>query len=33
LRTTVIVMLVGGFAAAVVGGAFGAFINKVAPIS
>jgi hypothetical protein len=33
LRTTVLVMLVGGFAAAVVGGAFGAFINKVAPIS
>jgi hypothetical protein len=33
LRMTVIVMLVGGFAAAVVGGAFGAFINKVAPIS
>jgi hypothetical protein len=33
LRTAVIVMIVGGFAAAVVGGAFGAFINKVAPIS
>jgi len=33
LRTATIVMLVGGFAAAVVGGAFGAFINKVAPIS
>jgi hypothetical protein len=33
LRMAVIVMLVGGFAAAVVGGAFGAFINKVAPIS
>ena len=33
LRAAVIVMLVGGFAAAVVGGAFGAFINKVAPIS
>lgn len=33
LRSTVIVMLVGGFAAAVVGGAFGAFINKVAPIT
>ena len=32
LRMAVIVMLVGGFAAAVVGGAFGAFINKVAPI-
>jgi hypothetical protein len=28
----IIVMLVGAFAAAVVGGAFGAFINKVAPI-
>ncbi|MBI4884294.1 MAG: hypothetical protein HY826_09610 [Actinobacteria bacterium] len=33
LRTTVIVMLVGSFLAAVVGGALGAFINKVAPIS
>jgi hypothetical protein len=33
LRMTVIVMIVGGFAAAVVGGAFGAFINKIAPIS
>ena len=33
LRMATIVMLVGGFAAAVVGGAFGAFINKVAPIS
>jgi hypothetical protein len=33
LRTAVIVMIVGGFAAAVVGGAFGAFINKIAPIS
>lgn len=33
LRTTVIVMLVGSFLAAVIGGAFGAFINKVAPIS
>jgi len=33
LRMAVIVLLVAGFAAAVVGGAFGAFINKVAPIS
>jgi hypothetical protein len=33
LRTAIIVMLVGAFGAAVVGGAFGAFINKVAPIS
>ena len=33
LRTAIIVMLVGAFAAAAVGGAFGAFINKVAPIS
>lgn len=33
LRTAVIVMIVGGFGAAVVGGAFGAFINKIAPIS
>jgi hypothetical protein len=33
LRTTVIVMLVASFAAAAVAGAFGAFINKVAPIS
>lgn len=32
LRAMVIVMFVGGFAAAVVGGAFGAFLNKVAPI-
>jgi hypothetical protein len=32
LRMAVIVMVVGGFAAAVVAGAFGAFINKVAPI-
>jgi hypothetical protein len=32
LRAMVIVMLVGAFAAAVVGGAFGAFLNKVAPI-
>jgi len=33
LRMAILVMLVGAFAAAVVGGAFGAFINKVAPIS
>lgn len=33
LRAVVIVMLVGAFAAAVVGGAFGAFLNKIAPIS
>lgn len=32
LRTAVIVMFVGAFAAAVVGGAFGAFLNKIAPI-
>lgn len=32
LRASVIVMFVAAFAAAVVGGAFGAFINKVAPI-
>lgn len=32
LRAMVIVMFVGGFAAAVVAGAFGAFLNKVAPI-
>jgi hypothetical protein len=32
LRAVVILMFVGAFAAAVVGGAFGAFINKVAPI-
>lgn len=32
LRAAVIVMLVGAFAAAAVGGAFGAFLNKVAPI-
>jgi hypothetical protein len=32
LRMAIIVMIVGAFAAAVVGGAFGAFINKVAPI-
>jgi hypothetical protein len=33
LRMATIVMLVGAFAAAVVAGVFGAFINKVAPIS
>jgi len=33
LRTAIIVMLVGAFAAAAVAGVFGAFINKVAPIS
>lgn len=32
LRTTIIVLFVAAFAAAVVGGAFGAFLNKVAPI-
>jgi hypothetical protein len=32
LRAIVIVMFVGAFAAAVIGGAFGAFLNKVAPI-
>ena len=32
LRAAVIVMFVGAFAAAAVGGAFGAFLNKVAPI-
>ncbi|HEX2369752.1 MAG TPA: hypothetical protein VHM29_10940 [Acidimicrobiia bacterium] len=32
LRAAVIVMLVGAFAAAAIGGAFGAFINKIAPI-
>ena len=32
LRMSVIIMLVGSFAAAVIAGAFGAFINKVAPI-
>jgi hypothetical protein len=32
LRNAVLVMFVAAFAAAVVGGAFGAFINKVAPI-
>lgn len=33
LRAVSIVMFVGAFAAAVVGGAFGAFLNKVAPIA
>ncbi|MCZ7526518.1 MAG: hypothetical protein M5U14_09180 [Acidimicrobiia bacterium] len=33
VRTAVIVMFVAAFAAAAVGGAFGAFLNKVAPIS
>jgi hypothetical protein len=32
LRAVAIVMFVGAFAAAAVGGAFGAFLNKVAPI-
>jgi len=32
LRAVAIVMFVGAFGAAVVGGAFGAFLNKVAPI-
>ena len=32
LRAAVIVMMVGAFAAAAVGGAFGAFLNKIAPI-
>jgi hypothetical protein len=32
LRNAVLIMVVAAFAAAVVGGAFGAFINKVAPI-
>ena len=32
LRTATMVMFVGAFAAAAVGGVFGAFINKVAPI-
>jgi hypothetical protein len=32
LRAAVIVMLVAAFAAAAVGGAFGAFLNKIAPI-
>lgn len=33
IRAAVIVMFVGAFAAAVVGGAFGAFLNKIAPIT
>jgi hypothetical protein len=33
LRAVVVVMFVSAFAAAVVGGAFGAFLNKVAPIA
>ena len=33
LRTALIVMVVGAFAAAAAAGAYGAFINKVAPIS
>lgn len=33
LRTATIVMLVGGFAAAVIGGLYGAFLNKIAPIA
>jgi len=33
LRTAIIVMLVGAFGAAAIAGVFGAFINKVAPIS
>ncbi len=32
LRTAIIVMLIGAFAAAAVAGAYGAFINKAAPI-
>jgi hypothetical protein len=32
LRAAVIVMFVAAFAAALVGGAFGAFLNKIAPI-
>jgi hypothetical protein len=32
LRMAVLVMLVSAFAAAVVGGGFGAFLNKVAPV-
>jgi hypothetical protein len=31
-RAVVILMFVGAFGAAVVGGAFGAFLDKVAPI-
>lgn len=33
LRMAVIVMFVGAFSAAVVGGGFGAFLNKIAPLS
>ncbi len=33
LRTAIIVLLVGAFAAAAVAGAYGAFITKIAPIS
>ncbi|HYO17528.1 MAG TPA: hypothetical protein VES02_02520, partial [Dermatophilaceae bacterium] len=33
LRTAMIVMLVGAFAAAALAGVFGAFINKIAPIA
>ena len=33
LHTAIIVMLVGAFGAAAIAGVFGAFINKVAPIS
>jgi hypothetical protein len=32
LRAAVIVMFVGAFAAAAIGGVFGAFLNKIAPI-
>jgi hypothetical protein len=32
LRMAVLVMFIAAFAAAVIGGAFGAFLNKVAPI-
>jgi VIT1/CCC1 family predicted Fe2+/Mn2+ transporter len=32
LRAAVIVMFVAAFAAAAVGGVFGAFLNKIAPI-
>jgi hypothetical protein len=32
LRAMVLVMFVAAFAAAAIGGAFGAFLNKVAPI-
>ena len=33
LRTAIIVLLVGAFAAAAIGGVYGAFLNKIAPIS